>query len=451
MHDRAAVRPFERRRVHRALEPAAERAEIERTVRADKSRKIGKCQRAEEVLIRQVHLPARYIRENAEPARFQPNGSRRAAVHTEQRAPRDLRAGYVRLEIERRALGNEHGAEALGEIIRSGALRLARAGRRRVLVLYEIFVVCRNVHVRLVIRIRYHRFARSVRLDHALCRRVTLGNTHLGHRPVGGEAQRHVDVGERRTAAEPAHSHHLIGIVIGGRRGVEFELHSIYAVVAEHGIGHRKHGVRRHYIIGKFRAPKPVTLGVLVLFYDLRRLAVLPLGVAAVPVGWIVGNGVAQHRAALSEKPLYRGGRGRAQPLPAAERRGDEHAAVVILAAVDVLIDSHAESLRGHRRLRVGVVIFARGKPPDNVTEVIERGVVLGQRAVRRRRERITHALRRAFGRYPAAPRIAREKQHRNGCSHESERRRDDHYFPFGSLFMCFFMYRHTTFSVNDQ
>ena len=449
MHQRAAVRPFEGRRIHRAFKPAAERAEIERA--AEQRRKIGQCERAEEVLIRQIRLPARNIRENAEPARFQPYGSRRAAVHTEQRAPRDLRAGYLRLEIERRAFGNEHGAEALGEIIRRGALGFARAGRRRVLVLREIFVVCRNVHVRLVIRIRYHRFARSVRLDHALGRRVTLGNAHFGHRPVGGEAQRHVDVGERRTAAEPAHSHHLIGVIIGGRRGVEFKPHRIYAVVAECGIGHRKHGVLRHDVIGKFRAPKPVTLGVIVLFYDLRRLAVLPLGISAVPIGRIVGNGVTEHRAALAEKPLYRGGRGRAQPLPAAERRGNKHAVVVILAAADVLIDGHAECLRGHRRLRIGMIIFARVKPPDNVTEVIERGMIFGQRTVGRRRERITHALRRAFGRYPAAPRIAREKQHRNCRRHESERRRDDHYFPFGSLFMCFFMYRHTTFSVNDQ
>ena len=428
-HLRAPLALAHRSPGDRLLEGGHQRVKGKPARNAEQSHRVLEREPAVEIFIGKEHLSAVYVDKDVERPDGKLHRSRVCAAHMQERRPAHRFLADLCLYRKGGAVADEHGAEPFRKIIGSGALRFRRACFVGLCVSDEIFFVIGNVRIGFVVRIGDHRFAGGFRLDDALRGGVLLGDAHLGDAPVFRVTQRHVHIFKRRAGAQPAHRDHLIPVIMRGLHGVEGERKDVFLPFPD-DLFKGEDGILLHDIVGKLRAPQPVTRRILFAGKDLRRFARIPFRLAPRPIGGVGGYGAADDRLVRAEKFLHGDGRRSAQPFAAAERGGDQHAVFIIFSALDILIDRDAERVRRHLGGGIGMIIPARHQPADDIAEVFQLRVIFGQRPVVRRIQPIAHAFGGLFFKRLRRPSSAARKKDGNARYDHAQEHRQKNY-PF--------------------
>ena len=257
--------------------------------------------------------------------------------------------------------------------------------------------------------------------------------------PVLAEAESELGRRELREGVQIAHRLHLALVILGrvlhavfGGDGQRDDKDVLVPFAGDDGV-HRKKRLFIDHVVGKLGAPQPVAVDVFGGGEHFGGRGRRPFGVNAVPVVFVVGCGVANDRLVFAVEALDRLGR-RKRARARADRGDDEHAVFVVLATYDVLRDIDRAEQRGSGRLgyAFAVVKIARGKPPDDVADVFERGVIFRFTAVcgRGQADAVRFARRRiVYARYPlVAEKLKIRKDARN--DQQNCRKQDEYASP---------------------
>ena len=257
----------------------------------------------------------------------------------------NTRCTHVCFQFQKRLFLRQKRCKPRRKIIQRRKFFLFRLRYGRIRIIDKIRLVSGYVHVRKIVGIGGLVAPLAVGFK-SLFGRIFFRRLQRSDRPVLFKAENKLCGRKGRIIVQIAHRAHLAFIIFcrvlfsllrtftnGKRDGEDIPV----PVLFHRRIGSEQRLLRDH-IVAEFRRPKAVTVDVLRLVQNFRRLFRRPFRGKSVPVGFFIRLGIADQRGVLSVKSLHRLG-GSKGTFARTDRGDDVDAVLVILAADDVLLD----------------------------------------------------------------------------------------------------------------